>query len=189
LLLHQDQRPAPDSSAAGWLAGAGHMLMVAGAVRDVDGEAGPLRIAWQALQRPGVAARFAGDGPLATAADVVRNRWLTDDQFSAHSQRTTRRRTITSGEAAELLGLADGNSATQTLRRWGVATAPRVAGQGHQTRYYHDEVTAAAARRPGRGARTDLRSPSTTGRPPLPTTDQSGYGETVPTVPTVPTEE
>ncbi|MEU8136089.1 hypothetical protein [Streptodolium elevatio] len=63
-------------------------------------------------------------------------------------------------QAAEHIGAASTGSARKTLSRWGVTA---VGYQRHPesgrpaARYLADDVRAAHANRPGRGARTDLQ--------------------------------
>lgn len=61
-------------------------------------------------------------------------------------------------QVAERLGIQKG-SARGTLSRWGVRAADRqIDGHGRAYSLYDpDEVQAAIANRPGRGARTDLK--------------------------------
>lgn len=63
---------------------------------------------------------------------------------------------ITATEAADLLGVASGRVARQTLARWGVRPVGRAPGRGGESLYPRDVVEDALARRPGQGARTDL---------------------------------
>ncbi|MFE2346502.1 hypothetical protein [Kitasatospora cineracea] len=65
----------------------------------------------------------------------------------------------TAAQAAEYLGAATPGSARRTLSRWGVKAAEYAPdpNSGRVTaRYRADDVRAAKADRPGRGARTDL---------------------------------
>lgn len=66
----------------------------------------------------------------------------------------------TIAEVAAYLGVKPG-SARGTLSRWGVrAVDHHVDGNGRAHSLYNpDEVRAAHAARPGRGARTDLKTP------------------------------
>lgn len=57
---------------------------------------------------------------------------------------------------AEHIGASTTGSARKTLSRWGVKPVAREAGQAGQSLYDPEQVRAAAAARPGRGARTDL---------------------------------
>lgn len=70
-------------------------------------------------------------------------------------------RTITSTQAAEVLGVANGDVARYTLARWGVKPVARQIGRGGENLYLLTEVRRALAARPGRGARTDLRKKGT----------------------------
>lgn len=62
------------------------------------------------------------------------------------------------GEVAEHIGASSNGSARKTLSRWGVAAVAYERGPSGraEARYGADEVRAAHAARPGRGARTDL---------------------------------
>lgn len=64
------------------------------------------------------------------------------------------------GQVARHLGATSTGSARRTLSRWGVEAADYQRGANNriQARYDADQVRAAAAARPGRGARTDLHS-------------------------------
>lgn len=76
---------------------------------------------------------------------------------------------VTATEAADLLGVASGRVARQTLARWGVRPVGRAPGRGGESLYPRDVVEDALARRPGQGARTDLATntdPSTRERRP-----------------------
>ena len=66
----------------------------------------------------------------------------------------------TADQVADYLGAASTGSARRTLSRWGVrAVAYRPGPSGRPQAYYRaDEVRAAHAARPGKGARTDLRT-------------------------------
>lgn len=63
-------------------------------------------------------------------------------------------------QVVQHLGAASTGSARRTLSRWGVEAADYQRGANNriQAVYDADQVRAAAADRPGRGARTDLRS-------------------------------
>lgn len=76
---------------------------------------------------------------------------------------------VTATEAADLLGVASGRVARQTLARWGVRPVGRAPGRGGESLYPRDVVVEALRRRPGQGARTDLATntdPSTRERRP-----------------------
>ncbi|MEU3020202.1 hypothetical protein ABZ635_22725 [Nocardiopsis sp. NPDC007018] len=64
------------------------------------------------------------------------------------------------GQVAQHLGAASAGSARRTLSRWGVEAADYQRGANNriQALYEAEQVRAAAAARPGRGARTDLHS-------------------------------
>ncbi|WP_438289605.1 hypothetical protein [Streptomyces sp. HUAS TT7] len=67
---------------------------------------------------------------------------------------------------AEYLGYT-GSSATGTTRkqlsRWGLLPEGRGPGRGGESLYAADQITAAHTHRPGRGARTDLHPPASSG--------------------------
>lgn len=67
------------------------------------------------------------------------------------------RETWTITEAAAYLRAASTGSARRTLSRWGVTAVGRQPGRGGESLYDADQVRAAKAARPGRGARTDLK--------------------------------
>jgi hypothetical protein len=145
--------PPPGDHEFGWLEGAAHMLIEAGIGSAPHDESIPLQyVGWHALQRPGVAARIMSDRDDSTLGQLASRLLETWDSDWRGDDRTV----ITSAEAAQLMGLANADAATRTLRRWGVPTAPRQPGQGAQNRYYRQQVEAARDGRPGRGARTDL---------------------------------
>lgn len=60
-------------------------------------------------------------------------------------------------DAAIYLGISEAAAATQ-LRRWRIASVGRQPGRGGRNLYRASDVRAAAQRRPGQGARTDLPS-------------------------------
>ncbi|MFI0897763.1 hypothetical protein [Streptomyces sp. NPDC020983] len=63
-------------------------------------------------------------------------------------------------DAAQFLGAASTGSARRTLSRWGVAAVRHEPGPSGrvEARYDAEQVRQAAANRPGRGTRTDLRA-------------------------------
>ncbi len=65
-------------------------------------------------------------------------------------------KTLNTAEVADLLGITE-KSADKELRRWGIVPVGREPGRGGRNLYPAAEVRKAAANRPGRGARTDLR--------------------------------
>lgn len=66
----------------------------------------------------------------------------------------------TIAQVAAHIGASSNGSARRTLSRWGVRAATYQPGPHRvQARYNADQVRAAAAARPGRGARTDLHTP------------------------------
>ncbi|MEU6664245.1 hypothetical protein [Streptomyces sp. NPDC046821] len=66
--------------------------------------------------------------------------------------------TWTIAEVAEYIGAASTDSARRTLSRWGVRAVGREPGRGGASIYRREDVLAARASRPGRGARTDLKA-------------------------------
>ena len=66
----------------------------------------------------------------------------------------------TADQVADYLGAASTGSARRTLSRWGVRAVRYAPGpSGRVVAHYRaDEVRAAHAARPGKGARTDLRT-------------------------------
>ncbi|MFB8241983.1 hypothetical protein ACFC58_36160 [Kitasatospora purpeofusca] len=63
-------------------------------------------------------------------------------------------------QVADYLGAASAKSASRTLSRWGIRATrytPHPASGRPRAEYPADDVRAAAANRPGRGTRTDLR--------------------------------
>ncbi|MGW4954563.1 hypothetical protein [Streptomyces parvulus] len=65
--------------------------------------------------------------------------------------------TWTLAEVADYIGAASTGSARRTLSRWGVRATGREPGRGGASLYDREEVKAAKAARPGRGARSDLK--------------------------------
>lgn len=64
--------------------------------------------------------------------------------------------TMTTTEAQRVLGLGSRRAARQQLARWGITATGRDMATGEKL-WPADQVRTAAANRPGRGARTDLR--------------------------------
>jgi hypothetical protein len=63
----------------------------------------------------------------------------------------------TIAQVSDYLGAASTGSARKTLHRWGVHAVARQPGRAGVSLYDAEQVCAAHAARPGRGARTDLR--------------------------------
>lgn len=76
--------------------------------------------------------------------------------LNAYIARPRERWTIS--RVAEYLSLTAGSARVQ-MRRWGLTAEGRAPGRGGESEYAADQVQAAHAHRPGRGARTDLRQP------------------------------
>jgi hypothetical protein len=66
--------------------------------------------------------------------------------------------TISTSEAAEILGLKDRHSARRALHRLGLRPVARQPGRSGENLYDRAEVE--KAKRPGRGARTDRHTES-----------------------------
>jgi hypothetical protein len=68
---------------------------------------------------------------------------------------------VTTSEAARMLGLANAHGARRALHRLDVHPVARQPGRSGESLYDADEIRTAMAKRLGRGARTDLkRSPT-----------------------------